>query len=317
MKTLILTHADTDGICSGAIALCRFPEAQVFFTKPVSLYYDLKSVEAERIIITDIAINKQDIPNILEIFRKKSRTSEILYFDHHPIEKDVKKEIKEEVSVYIHKPGISASELIYRFYQKALPKERVWIALYGAIGDYTEHTPFVEERIKNWDKRAIQFEVSTIYLGIKTDEFCGYDAKRRIVKTLSKGKNPSDVPGLVRKAKEAVNREFELYELIKKKAKSFQNIGYVIDIPSYGFRGSSALFAATVKDLPLGVCAHTREKYIDITIRTRDYRLRINKLAEEAAETVGGSGGGHPHAAGAKIPKNTFMDFLKALNDVI
>ena len=229
----------------------------------------------------------------------------------------MKNEISNLIKLFVHEEGVSASELVYRYYQNSIPKERVWIALYGAIGDYTEHTPFVEERIKNWDKRAVYFEVSTISLGIKNEEFSGYDAKREIVRFLAEGKNPSDVPGLVRNAKDAVNREFDLYEIIKRKAETFERIGYVIDLPSYGFRGSSALFAATVTNSPLGICAHTREKYIDITMRTRDYGLKLNVLAEQAAETVGGSGGGHPHAAGAKIPKNTFKDFLKALNDVM
>ena len=314
-ETVILTHADTDGICAGAVSLSKFPDAAVFFTKPVSLAHDLKHTEAKKIIITDIALSKPDIPEILSLFEKKN--SEILYFDHHPLKKSVKNEISNLIKLFVHEEGVSASELVYRYYQNSIPKERVWIALYGAIGDYTEHTPFVEERIKNWDKRAVYFEVSTISLGIKNEEFSGYDAKREIVRFLAEGKNPSDVPGLVRNAKDAVNREFDLYEIIKRKVETFERIGYVIDLPSYGFRGSSALFAATVTNSPLGICAHTREKYIDITMRTRDYGLKLNVLAEQAAETVGGSGGGHPHAAGAKIPKNTFKDFLKALNDVM
>ncbi len=314
MKTTILTHADCDGMCAGAIALARFPDANVFFTKPVSLYHDLQKTEADRIVITDIALTKRDAPNILKLFGEKKG---ILYFDHHIVPKSVKKqEIGKRVKVFIHEKDTSSSEMIYKYYQKDIPRERVWIAIYGAIGDYSDDTEFVKERILNWDRRALFFEVSTIVLGIKNDEFEGYDAKRRIVSTLAKGENPSDVPGLVKSAKEAVNREFDLYEIIKKKAKTYGNIAYVKDLPSFGFRGPSALFAATTREKPLGLYVHTRERYIDVTMRTRA-RLKLNEIAEDAAEAVQGSGGGHTEAAGAKIPIGSFNSFLKNLNKLI
>ena len=41
-KTLILTHGDSDGICSGAIAKTAYPDAYVYFTNPVSLLDELK-----------------------------------------------------------------------------------------------------------------------------------------------------------------------------------------------------------------------------------------------------------------------------------
>jgi single-stranded-DNA-specific exonuclease len=314
MKTTILTHADCDGMCAGAVALSRFPDANVFFTKPVSLYHDLLNTKADRIIITDIALTKHDAPSIIKLFGEKK---EILYFDHHIAPKNIRKQdIAKRTKVFLHEMDTSSSELIYRYYQKEIPRERVWIAIYGAIGDYSDDTEFVRERILNWDRRALFFEVSTIVLGIKNEEFEGYDSKRRIVRTLARGDNPSDVPGLVKSAKEAVNREFDLYEIIKRKAKVFGKIAYTKDLPSFGFRGPSALFAATARGKPLGLYVHTRERYIDITMRSR-VKLKLNELAEEAAEAVHGSGGGHTEAAGAKIPLGSFKTFLEKLDKMI
>jgi single-stranded-DNA-specific exonuclease len=315
-ETTILTHADPDGMCAGAIALSRFPGSTVFFTRPTSLYPDLLHTESPRIVITDIALTKQDAPGIAKLLRERKQSgTEILYFDHHMIPPTVSKaSLRSALTTYVHARNSSASELIYRHYMSDIPRERVWLALYGAIGDYADNTPFARSRIRSWDRRALFFEVSTISLGIKNDEFANYDAKRRIVRTLARGDNPSDVPGLVKSAKRAVNREFELYELIKDKAQTYGKVAYVKDVPSFGFRGPSALFTATVKNARLGICAHTRERYVDITMRTRDYSLRLNTLADRAAERVGGSGGGHPSAAGAKIPKGAFKKFLDELN---
>jgi len=314
--TLILTHADPDGICAGAIALARFPGSEIFFTRPTSFKSDLQANDFQKVVVSDIALTKQDAEDTLKVFREKKESgTEILYFDHHVIPKSVtKKAISDSVELYVHSRKASASELIYRHFMDEIPRERVWVALYGAIGDYSDDTPFSKERIKNWDRRALFFEVSTICLGIKNEEFAHYQGKRRIVRALAKGLNPSQMPGFVKSARKAVNREFELYEIIKTKAQLFGRLAYIKDVPTFGFRGPSALFAATVKNAKFGISAHTRERYIDITMRTRDYSIKLNELADKAAEKVGGSGGGHAAAAGAKIPLGTFKRFLEELN---
>ncbi len=314
MKTVVLCHADCDGICSGAIAQSRFPDAEVFFTKPVSFLHDLRNTEAGRIIIADIAITKSHAKEIAATLEEKGKKSEILYFDHHQLPKTIE-ESDIKVTKYEHKLNVSASELVYRHFQGEIPRERIWIALYGAIGDYEDDTEFAKSRIANWDRRALFFEVSTLILGIKNREFDNYDAKRHIVRTMAHGENPSDVPGLVKSAKVAVTREFELYDFIKEHAKKRGNIGYVTNMPRFGFRGPAALFAATVTDRPLGLCIYDRERHIDVTARKRNSDIALNKLMEAAAERVGGSGGGHSEAAGARIPTGTLDEFLLQVNN--
>ncbi len=147
-KTMILTHADCDGMCAGAIALARFPGAGVFFTKPVSICEDLRNMEAEMIVICDIAINKAEQQKFIGILAgKKAR---IMYFDHHPLSKEAKKQLSGMLEFFVNDEQASSSELVYRHFQKELPKEMVWPALYGAIGDYEENTEFVRSQITNY-----------------------------------------------------------------------------------------------------------------------------------------------------------------------
>lgn len=317
MKTIIMTHSDSDGMCAGAVALSMFPGSEIFFTKPVSFYDDLNSKEADRIVITDIAIPRRDTQDVLKLMEDKSKNTEICYFDHHPLPEKVRQRLRSCLKAYVTGDA-SASELIYKHYQKKIPRERIWIAIYGAIADYAQNTEFVEERIKNWDARALYFEASTIVLGIKDRNFDDYNSKRMIVRTLAKGENPSDVPGLVRAAKKVVNDEFDLYEVVKKNAKKSGDVGYVKDLHFFGFRGPSAKFAANVTNSRLGLAVYTRRgQYLDITMRSHDYSLLLNAIAEDAGEAVGGSGGGHPHAAGARIPMEKFDKFLKELNKLL
>ncbi len=313
MKTVILTHADCDGMCSGAIAKAKYPDAEVFFTKPVSFLSDLSQTNADKIIIADIAITRKDAQKIVKLLKNKSRKTQITYFDHHRIPDNITREDFSDIE-YIHKLNVSASELVYRHYQNDIPKERIWIALYGAIGDYEDDTEFVHERMFNWDRRALYFEVSTLILGIKSKQFGSYDAKRDIVETLSLGKNPSDVPGLVRSAKLAVTREFELYEYVKAHAEKIGKIGVVQNMPNFGFRGPAALFSATVGDTEVGMFILERGDHIDITVRKRKSDVLLNDMMDTCADAVGGSGGGHPGAAGARIPRGTLDKFMHHAN---
>jgi RecJ-like exonuclease len=244
---------------------------------------------------------------------KRSRTGEILYFDHHELPGGMK-ESDIKVTKYVHKTDVSASEIVFKHFQHDIPMERIWIALYGAIGDYEDDTEFAKDKIANWDRRALFFEVSTLILGIKNREFDSYEAKRRIVKTMARGENPSDVPGLVKSAKVAVTREFELYDYIKEHAKSSGKVGLIVNMPRFGFRGPAALFAATVTECPMGLCVYDRENHTDITARKRNTDIALNRVMEAAAEHVGGSGGGHSEAAGARIPAGTLKEFVEQVN---
>jgi len=316
-KSVILTHADCDGMCAGAVALSRFPEAEVFFTKPVSFRHDFSGMEAaEKIVICDIAMTRKDLRDIISLFEEKSKEAEIYYFDHHFVPGQVKDSLSRMLKAYVNEEA-SASELVYRYFQKEIPRERVWPAIYGAIGDYSQHTPFVEERIKNWDARALYFEASAIVLGIKDRKFDNYNAKRTIVQTLAAGNNPSDVPGLIASARKVVNAEFDLYEVVKQHAQKSGGVGFVKDLAFFGFRGPSALFASTVTNTRIGMAFHTRGGYLDVTIRSNDYSLPLNTVAEDAGEKVGGSGGGHPHASGARIPLEAFHEFLMEVNRML
>ncbi len=318
MKSVILTHSDTDGICAGALALARFPHSRIFFTKPVSFFHDLQECKEERMVICDIAIDTRDERNIMELMESRARKGvEILYFDHHGLSKRTKRRLQECLSVFCHDTSVSSSELIYRHFRNEIPGERVWMSIYGAIGDYTDNTEFVEKTLLNWDMRAIYLEACTLVMGIKEDSFESYDGKRRIVQRLAKGDNPSDIEGLMRAAKEAVNREFDIYEIVKKHARKSGDVGYFLSSQYFGFRGPIAIFASNVTNTRIGLCVYSRKNHMDITMRTRDYSIPLADVAKKAAGKLGGSGGGHNQAAGARIPPTEFKEFLKEVNRLI
>ena len=310
MPPLILTHADTDGICSAALVKKVYPQAKVFFTKPVSLLADLKEIGQKEIIISDIAINKRDAEMIFDLIKKKGL--DVTWFDHHPV--PTASDLK---AVNYVSSDASTSEIVFTHFEKQLKPEDIWLAIYGAIGDYETETEFVKKHLANWDARALYFEASTLVLGIKDEKFDNYKAKREIINLLSIGENPSEISTLVLSAKKVVKNEFVLYDLIKRNVQTLGDIAYVTRIPHFGFRGPSALFAATATKKQLGICVFKTEMHIDITMRSPNKGIPLNMIAEQAAEPIGGSGGGHPTAAGARIPTNTLDKFLEKTNQLL
>ena len=62
-------------------------------------------------------------------------------------------------------------------------------------------------------------------------------------------------------------------------------------------------------------------EYIDISARASqemvENGVNLGKALKEAAESVGGIGGGHPIAAGAKIEKEKEEEFLEKLDEAL
>jgi len=306
----ILTHGDADGICSGAIALAANPEAQVFFTHPYGLLEDLSVAEdTDTVIICDIALSEAHIDGIIERFSKIAEKGSLTYIDHHPLPEGI---IEDDIpGRVVHKLGSSASELTYTLFRSKLDFMHTRVAIYGAIGDYLDNTPTVQKLLKSWDKRTLYFETGILIQGIeclKRD----YDSKRRIVSNLADNIPPSLDDELVELAIKYTRREEEAVKDLREKAQIEGLIAYIIDYPFS--LGKTATYVMGLTKRLVGIAGETRKKMIDMSLRTHDERINLNKLLRMIAPKLGGSGGGHPMAAGARIPKDNFEEFLKELN---
>jgi single-stranded-DNA-specific exonuclease len=65
----------------------------------------------------------------------------------------------------------------------------------------------------------------------------------------------------------------------------------------------------------VGIAAEYRERKdaYDLSIRSRG-KIDINRLLRSVAPEFGGRGGGHPLAAGARIPEKSLEAFLRAFD---
>ena len=310
MDTWIFTHGDTDGVCAGAVALAANPNAHVFFTHPYGLEEDLKEAKkTDKVIICDIALSESHLPRLLRLFSAIAEEGDLTYIDHHPLPENLSKE--EIPGKTVHSLESSASELTYMLFQSRLDLMYARIAIMGAIGDYLDDTPLIRQLLKRWDKRTLYFESGLLIQGIEGQKR-NHELKRSIVANLANNLPPSFDRRLVELAIQNTHLEEIAIREIKNKVKISGKIAYVLNFPFS--HGKTATYARGLTDALVGIAGEERKSMIDMSIRTCSREIDLNRMLRRITMKLGGSGGGHPNAAGARIPKERFENFLEELN---
>jgi RecJ-like exonuclease len=116
-----------------------------------------------------------------------------VYIDHHPLSVDLP-----GVEV-VHEVGSSASQLAYRHLGGTLPRLYSRVALYGAIGDYLDHTEWVEEALEAWDRRLVYFEAGVLMQVLERARK-DHEFKRAVVDHLAGNSPPSAMERLMKLA---------------------------------------------------------------------------------------------------------------------
>ncbi|MDD5503340.1 MAG: DHH family phosphoesterase [Candidatus Thermoplasmatota archaeon] len=311
MRTLIMTHGDVDGICSGAMTLSAMQgKADVLFSNPTGLLEDLNAADRyDRIFISDIAIDEKSMHLLRKRFKELADKKDITYIDHHPLPKDW------PADNLRHDENKCTSQLVHEYFRISLPKEMERVAVIGALGDYDDDTEYIDNILMDWDKRSLYFQAG-ILIQASFDIGRNYDRKRSILKALSTGRLPSDMPGILEAALNATRDEENMRIQIKSKVKTMRYVAYVI-----GMRGSmakAAIYAGAYGNKLVGASAEFRDSknVYDFSFRVRD-GIDINEMLRAVAPKFGGSGGGHKFAGGARIPAERIQEFLQTLDDVI
>lgn len=307
-KNIILTHGDSDGICSGAIAKTAYPDAYVYFTSPVSLLDKLRFIdEVETLIICDIAIDERYCSELYSVLNKFAEKCNLYYIDHHPFPKDYKKE-----DWFYHDTEVCSSELTYRVFENRLNRDMRRVAIYGAIGDFSDNTPHIKKWVRDWDKRGLYFQAGALIQAIihKGRE---YEFKRKLLEPLSNDIIPSNIPGLLELARDAAINEEMVRVFVKENVKVLKNSAYIVN-PNNSI-SKAAIYAASYGRREVGIAAEYRDRkgVYDLSIRSRG-EVDVNRLLRSVAPKFGGSGGGHPLAAGARIPEKFLNAFLRTFD---
>lgn len=311
MGSIIFTHGDCDGICSGAIVKSALGKPDIFFTSPVSLLGDLDSLSRkyDDIVICDIAIDEKTARELEIKLDELAEISNVIYVDHHPLP------ARKFDAEWFYHGTCSAAELAYLIFEKKLNRDMRRVAIYGAIAEFSE-TTIVKKWEHDWDKRTLYFFAGTLVQGI-IEAGRDYDYKRDILNALSEDIPPPEIDGLLNSAIVASRKEEHIMELVRKKVVRLRNLAYVIDIN--GYMSKAAIYAASYGNSIVGVsCEYRQHKHVyDLSIRPRGCDVDLNSILRYVAVNHGGTGGGHTSAGGARIPRKNLEAFLYEFDDAL
>ncbi len=310
MKSVIFTHGDSDGICSGALALAACGDSPVFFTNPVSVLTDIEEAMGyDRVVVCDIAINLPRSKQMRDRFESLAKRSEVIYIDHHPLPPGF------SASWLVHSMEASASELTFNYFRDSLNPDMSRVAMYGAIGDYEDMTPGARKIIQDWDMRSLYYQAGTLSQGIEVGRR-DYDFKRGLVRQLAQNILPSEIGILAKNALVAARHEDELRQRVQREVVRMKNVAYVIDMN--GCIGKAAIFARVYGKAAVGISAEYRDHRDAYDFSARGIGdVDLNVIIGDVASRNGGTGGGHPRAAGGRIPAKNMKQFLLDLDKAI
>jgi single-stranded-DNA-specific exonuclease len=308
----IIAHEDADGICSAALVRMNDPTSRVYFSKPCSLLHDLDYMDSRKdLTVLDIALCELAKERI--VTRLSRWQGEVLYIDHHP---DTASTFQTQSKVKVIAGTVSSSELTFTHLASKLSREAERVMLMGAIGDYADLTPLCIDRLNRWDRRSVFLQAGFLCGALEVTR-PEHEFHRQIVDLLASCRPPCEDNRIVTSAVKASELEESFRQRVEKSAKKSGRIGVVYDLN--GPAGKGATYAAAATGVSIGAYVDNDERrgIADISFRVIDRSVDLNVILRAVAPKLGGSGGGHAEACGARVPTSKLDQLFVAINEML
>jgi nanoRNase/pAp phosphatase (c-di-AMP/oligoRNAs hydrolase) len=248
----------------------------------------------------------------LDEFRRIRGFAELTYIDHHPLDENLSTKLANMGVTIVHDLRDCASVLAYNLLREALPREAGLLAAYAAVSDRLEDGPLAKNLLQRHDRDFVLFEAMLLSYAL---DRASLSLKRRIVNHLSRLEHPHQLEEIPRLAFEQADRIAILRTALPSTASKLGNIAYVEadqDSP-----GAVANLLLDVCDAAIGIGFRVdpNKNVSDLSLRGRaGLGLNLGTVTAQLAERLGGFGGGHAKASGARIPTARLMEFISALD---
>ncbi|MHB8566110.1 MAG: DHHA1 domain-containing protein [Nitrososphaerales archaeon] len=318
----VVSHRkDADGISSAAL-IRYMTGGEVYLADYADMTDTLSSVHASEVYISDLGLNKNTFDGFFEQLTRLRKTGEVHYIDHHPIHPNYAAQLRSIGVDLYHSVAECASVLIYGKYEQSFensPQMRI-LACAGAITDYMDLAPFAKKLVASFDRQFLLYEATVLSFTIATIGRGSSESNSlliKLVKQLAEGKLPHEVPNASSLAQEYASRSAELIERVRKEGKKRENYAYFLTKESA--TGNVANFLVGAFNVPVGVALREEEPgYLEISLRsTEESKHDLGKIVGGIATNLNTSGGGHPHASGARIKTGELEKFLQMLDDAL
>lgn len=310
-KVHFLTRGNVDGIISAALWLHHDPALRVSFVPSGDVAVDVmrKDIGSERFVLVDLGMT----PRLNKTLHDKAKLpQDILYLDHHQQSLEQAGDLPGYVDATI-RPGISAAGVVYEHLGLGPDHEHL-VAL-------ADHVEFLDtERLRRMTDEGpegrIEDEARILDFAwrhqVEDDRFRYYAACR-----LAKGRWPSQVSEVRARYLKMVNEG--RWEKALDRVRGRMQIQHEVALldfgrrkPSlFGFGARAVSEVARQEGAKVAALVNRRPEVSSISLRrTGRGALDLGRFVHDFTQHHGIVGGGHPHAAGAKIPTRQVRRFM-------
>lgn len=311
--THFLTRGNVDGIVSAAVMLAHDPLTRVTFVPSGDAACEVlrRDLGSKRLVMADLGLT----PNLVKTLRDKSKGRQTLtYLDHHLGTLEYLDQLPSSVEHYVQM-GQSAARVVYDFFDSPAHLDAA-VSLADKI-EYCPTSPLAALE-SDWGQERVDLETRMLDFcwrwDVDDDRFRRYAARK-----LSEGRAPSQITEVKSRYLQILNegRWDRALEKVRKRIVVKHEVGLLEfgrHKPSlFGFGSRAVSHVCRELGLQLSVMLNHRPQVASLSLRqTSDNHLwNLGELVHDFTSQRGIVGGGHPHAAGAKIYNRDSQAFLK------
>lgn len=319
-KAVVISHCkDADGLCSAAL-IRHMSGAEVLLTDYGDVIQTLQTVdEYDEYYICDLGSNQKTFDKFVDQMRRLSQNGSIHYVDHHPMATENIGRLRQEGIDVEHSTEECASVLVFKKYSAKLndlPQMKI-LACCGAITDYMDNRPVARKLIESFDRQFLLYEATVLSFAISVigrDSMEGNTKLLHLVKHLAEGNLPHEIEGASRLAQQQATNSATLLQHATIQGRRMKNYAYFLTKESS--TGNVANFLIGAFEVPVGVAfREDAPDYYEISLRSiEESKHDLGKIIGKIAIKLDASGGGHPHASGARIRRGQLQEFLSLLD---
>lgn len=283
----------------------------------------IEEYQPDKVFVLDKPMMHQDFIDKVKV--------PIYWLDHHPMQSNTKVHYFNPLR---HKAkGFDPDNrptTYWAFKVVEEPKDLMWIAMVGCIGDWfipEFYKEFIKEYPDLWDKKLKIRNPGTVLHETRQGMLCRiiqFNMKgttkeiQDAIRVMKKVKNPYDIIDKRTPEGKFIYKHFEkvntVYERIKSKVKigTEKVIVFIYD-DSYVLTGDLSNEIQYYN--PDKLIVISREKVDDMICSLRSENLNVREILEKSLIGIEGYGGGHDHACGCSVKKKDFDRFVENLKN--
>jgi RecJ-like exonuclease len=296
-------------VCASLVKMAK--NAEITLADYSTLDSELGKIDrnnTDQLYLCDMSLGDYLIPSLNRVGRETA----LVYLDHHPM-KDSMRYILEDLNcTIVHSTEKCAGILTLQYLKEYLPESCAILAAYASVSDYPHSSPEVSKFVDSFDTKLLAFETSLLYYSV-AHAYNDNAFKLRLVDCLSKGQYPHQIDGVMDYTQKQVDYTLDLINNADSRMSYGRHISHV------EVHGSIAILANSLVQIArnpttICYCKTANGAGYNLSIRSRE-RHNLGEMADHVARLVGGTGGGHPMAAGAQLPAGKLALFLQYFDE--